>query len=105
MLGYSASVGSSTASLSSHSALMKSLHSLVSFLRWNGAPSGTIAHCGGPDPSRRCPFVRLSFSSASIPQLEVGISRLAEVLKKVSQRHSHVQEEVDNKIISATTMF
>lgn len=68
-------------------------------------PPGTIAHCGGPDPSRRCPFVRLSFSTATIPQLEVGISRLAEVLKKVSQQHNHVQEEVNNEITSATTMF
>ena len=66
---------------------------------------GTIAHCGGPDPSRRCPFVRLSYSTAAIPQLEVGISRLAEVLKKVSQKHSHVQEEADTKITTATTMF
>lgn len=67
--------------------------------------AGTIAHCGGPDPSRRCPFVRLSYATASVAELPVGITRLAEVLKKVSQKRDHVQEEADNKITTATTMY
>ena len=67
--------------------------------------AGTIAHCGGPDPNRRCPFVRLSYSTASVAELPVGITRLAEVLKKVFQKHNHVQEEANNKITTATTMY
>ena len=68
-------------------------------------PAGTIAHCGGPDPSRRCPFVRLSYATASIEELPVGINRLGDVLRKVSQKQSHVQEEADTKITTATTMY
>ena len=67
--------------------------------------TGTIAQCGGPDPSRRCPFIRLSYATASIAELPIGIDRLAEVLKKVSQKHGHVQDEADNDITTATTMY
>ena len=67
--------------------------------------AGTIAHCGGPDPARRCPFVRLSFATASVEELPTGISRLADVLRKVSQKQSHVQEEADTAITTATTMY
>lgn len=66
---------------------------------------GTIAHCGGPDPARRCPFVRLSYATASIEELPVGINRLGDVLTKVSQKQSHVQDEADTKITAATTMY
>ena len=67
--------------------------------------AGTIAHCGGPDPARRCPFVRLSFATASLEQLPIGISRLAVVLSNFSAKQTYLQEEADTEITTATTMY
>ena len=49
--------------------------------------------------------MRLSYATASVEELPVGISRLGEVLKKVSQKQAHVQEEANTKITTATTMY
>ena len=67
--------------------------------------TGSIAHCGGPDINRRCPFVRLSFATAAVEELAVGVARLGEVLKKVSDKQVHVQEEPNSRSTTATTMF
>ena len=67
--------------------------------------AGSIAHCGGPDINRRCPFVRLSFATAAVEELAVGVARLGEVLKKVSDKQVHVQEEPNSRSTTATTMF
>jgi len=49
--------------------------------------------------------VRLSYATASIEELPIGINRLGEVLRKVSQKQTHVQEETDTKVTVATTMY
>ena len=44
--------------------------------------TGRIFHALGPVPPEACPFVRISFSSASDADLAEGIARLATVLKR-----------------------
>ena len=44
--------------------------------------AGRIAHCEGPRPSFACPYIRVSFASASDAKLEEGIKRLATVIRR-----------------------
>ena len=43
--------------------------------------AGSITNCCGPDAGRPCPFVRVSFASASHEDLALGMERLAAVLR------------------------
>lgn len=49
--------------------------------------------------------MRLSFATAAVEELAVGVARLGDVLKKVSDKQVHVQEEPENRSTTATTMF
>lgn len=51
--------------------------------------AGRIAHCEGPRPSFDCPYIRVSFASATNEDLVEGIKRLATVIKKFQQDASH----------------
>lgn len=55
--------------------------------------AGRIAHCEGPRPSFACPFIRVSFASATDADLVEGIKRLATVIKKFQQESSAVVTE------------
>ena len=44
--------------------------------------TGRICHALGPVPPEPCPYVRISFSSASDEDLAEGIARLATVLRR-----------------------
>lgn len=46
---------------------------------------GRIAHCEGPRPSFACPYIRVSFASATDSDLVEGIKRLATVIKRFQQ--------------------
>ena len=48
-------------------------------------PVGRIAHCEGPRPSFACPYIRVSFASATNEDLVEGIKRLANVIKRFQQ--------------------
>ncbi|KAL0025949.1 hypothetical protein WJX77_006756 [Trebouxia sp. C0004] len=43
---------------------------------------GRIAHCEGPRPSTDCPYIRVSFASATNADLVEGVKRLANVIRK-----------------------
>ncbi len=47
--------------------------------------AGRICHALGPTPPEPCPFVRVSFSSASDEDLTQGIARLGTVLRSFAQ--------------------
>lgn len=44
--------------------------------------AGRIAHCEGPRPSSDCPYIRVSFASATNADLVEGVKRLANVIRK-----------------------
>ena len=50
-----------------------------------GCSAGRIAHCEGPRPSFACPYIRVSFASATDADLQEGIKRLATVIKTFQQ--------------------
>ena len=56
--------------------------------------TGRIAHCEGPRPDFACPYIRVSFASATDADLVEGIRRLATVIRKFEQESSvsHEQE-------------
>jgi hypothetical protein len=43
---------------------------------------GRVAHCDGPRPSFPCPYIRVSFASATDEDLREGIRRLACVIRR-----------------------
>jgi len=43
--------------------------------------AGSITHCQGPAAGRPCPYVRVSYASASPADLALGMARLAAVLR------------------------
>ena len=47
--------------------------------------AGRIAHCEGPRPSSACPYIRVSFASATDADLQEGIKRLATVIRSFQQ--------------------
>lgn len=47
--------------------------------------AGRIAHCEGPRPSFACPYIRVSFASATDADLVEGIKRLATVIRNFQQ--------------------
>ena len=47
--------------------------------------AGRIAHCEGPRPSFACPYIRVSFASATDADLQEGIKRLATVIRSFQQ--------------------
>ena len=47
--------------------------------------AGRIAHCEGPRPSFDCPYIRVSFASATNADLVEGVKRLATVIRKFKQ--------------------
>lgn len=49
---------------------------------------GRIAHCEGPRPNFACPYIRVSFASATDADLVEGIRRLATVIRKFEQESS-----------------
>ncbi len=51
-------------------------------------PTGRIAHCEGPRPNFACPYIRVSFASATDADLVEGIRRLATVIRKFVQEAS-----------------
>lgn len=51
-------------------------------------PTGRIAHCEGPRPNFACPYIRVSFASATDAHLVEGIRRLATVIRKFQQESS-----------------
>ena len=51
------------------------------FVTVDGCHAGSITNCCGPDAGRPCPFVRVSFASASHEDLALGMQRLAAVLR------------------------
>ena len=55
--------------------------------------AGRIAHCEGPRPSFACPFIRVSFASATDADLVEGIKRLATVIKRFQQESAAVGTE------------
>ena len=50
--------------------------------------TGRIAHCEGPRPNFACPYIRVSFASATDADLVEGIRRLATVIRKFEQESS-----------------
>lgn len=46
---------------------------------------GKLAHCQGAEAAYPCPYIRLSFANASEAQIEEGMRRLGEVLRKCQQ--------------------
>lgn len=48
--------------------------------------AGRIAHCEGPRPSFACPYIRVSFASATDADLKEGIRRLATVIRSFQQQ-------------------
>lgn len=50
--------------------------------------SGRIAHCEGPRPNFACPYIRVSFASATDADLVEGIRRLATVITKFEEESS-----------------
>ena len=73
----------------------------------SGLHAGRIAHCEGPRPSFACPYIRVSFASATDADLVEGIKRLATVIRKFQQEdadtdapdsngHTHVPAGPDN---------
>ena len=50
---------------------------------------GRIAHCQGPRTPFPCPYIRLSFASASDEDMQLAASRLAAILR------SHQQQQHD----------
>ena len=55
--------------------------------------AGRIAHCEGPRPSFACPFIRVSFASATDADLVEGIKRLATVIKRFQRESSALPTE------------
>lgn len=49
---------------------------------------GRITHALGPHPPMPCPFVRMSFASASDEQLKEAMKRMGEVLRKFAARQA-----------------
>ncbi|KAK9824541.1 hypothetical protein WJX72_011180 [[Myrmecia] bisecta] len=47
---------------------------------------GRIAHCQGPRTPFACPYIRLSFASASEEDMRTGIKRLANILRSAPPR-------------------
>jgi len=47
--------------------------------------TGRICHALGPTPPEPCPYVRVSFSSASDEDLTQGLARLGTVLRSFQQ--------------------
>ncbi|KAK9835444.1 hypothetical protein WJX74_000131 [Apatococcus lobatus] len=47
---------------------------------------GRIAHCQGPRTPFPCPYIRLSFASASDEDMQLAASRLADILRSHQQR-------------------
>ena len=56
--------------------------------------AGRIAHCEGPRPSFACPYIRVSFASATDADLEEGVKRLATVIQRF-QEESAAGPEAD----------
>ena len=52
----------------------------------NACSAGRIAHCEGPRPSFACPYIRVSFASATDADLQEGIKRLATVIRSFQQQ-------------------
>ncbi len=50
--------------------------------------TGRIAHCEGPRPNFACPYIRVSFASATDADLVEGIRRLATVIRAFEQESS-----------------
>lgn len=49
---------------------------------------GKLAHCQGAEAAYPCPYIRLSFANASEIQVEDGMRRLGELLRKHQQTTS-----------------
>ena len=58
---------------------------LIAYASCLPVSTGRICHALGPTPPEPCPFVRVSFSSASDEDLTQGIARLGTVLRSFAQ--------------------
>ena len=47
--------------------------------------AGRIAHCEGPRPDFDCPYIRVSFASATAADLTEGVKRLAAVIRRFQE--------------------
>lgn len=47
--------------------------------------TGKLAHCQGAEAAYPCPYIRLSFANASEVQIEEGMQRLGDLLRKHQQ--------------------
>ena len=48
--------------------------------------AGKLAHCQGAEAAYPCPYARLSFANASEAQIEEGMERLGDVLRRHQQK-------------------
>lgn len=44
--------------------------------------AGRFCHCCGPETSKTCPYLRVSFASATLAELSEGMARLGAVLRR-----------------------